>query len=234
MNFNIILTIYKMPMIAIMVIISMGIDNAQAQVYKCQSGKETVYSDKPCATNTQQTITEIDNYQDNDGSMLIDSSENSAGQTKNINALNRQLDAAVKSAIENGDLARATALASTNQQRGWVNQAQKQAKNESQGRTEADLMAEKTASSDCKLAIQVLQSAADDFSDLNEIGVKTSLMYVACGIKEPTPIIYSNPIPRFYRYPYNQNLPSYGGHLREYQPKQNNSGHYEDHPKTKL
>ena len=215
-----------------MVIMTTCAHNAYAEVYKCQSGKKTVYSDKPCAVNTQQTITDIDTNPDADNN---DASDSSIDKSKpgNINALNKKLDGAVKSAIANGDLVRASALASTDEQRGWVNQAQKEEKKALQGRTEADLMAEKAASSDCKNAKQALQNAADGFPDSNEIAIKTSLMRMACGVKEPEPVIYSNPTPRFYGYPHNQGMPTYGSHLPTYPSQQHNPGNPPDSPKPK-
>ncbi len=207
-------------------------NNAYAQVYKCQSGKKTVYSDKPCAQNTQQTITDIDTAPDADNN---DASDNPVDASKpaNISALNKQLDSAVKSAIANGDLVRAGALASTDEQHNWVSQAQKEAKKTLQGRTEADLMAEKASSTDCKNAKQALQTAVDGFPDSNEMAVKTSLMRAACGVKEPESVIYTNPTPRFYNYPYNRGIPSYGSHLPTYPPQQHGSSNPADYPKPK-
>jgi hypothetical protein len=223
---------YHIYSIVLMVAITLAASNAHAQVYKCQSGKKTVYSDKPCATNTQQTITNIDAKPDADHNEASDSTIDPY-KPGNISALNKQLDSAVKSAISNGDLVRAAALASTDEQRSWVNAAQKEEKKASQGRTEADLMAEKAGSSDCKNAKRALQTAADGFPDSNEIAVKTSLMRAACGVKEPEPVIYTNPAPRFYGYPYNSHLPNYGAHLPSYPPKQNGSTNPADYPRPK-
>ncbi|WP_221765399.1 hypothetical protein [Methyloradius palustris] len=183
--------------------------------------------------NTQQTITDIDTNRDADNNDASDNPAETPKQQGKISALNKQLDGAVKSAIANGDLVRASALASTDEQRGWVNQAQKEEKKALQGRTEADLMAEKAASSDCKNAKQALQTAADGFPDSNEIAAKTSLMRTACGVKEPEPVIYSNPTPRFYGYPHNQGMPTYGSHLPTYPSQQHSPSNPVDTPKPK-
>jgi hypothetical protein len=233
MNLHKISNTYRIYSIFLMVVMSMCASNAYAQVYKCQSGKKTVYSDKPCAVNTQQTITNIDANPDTDNNDVSDSSSDLPKPLQKISALNRQLDSAVKSAIANGDLVRAGALASTDEQRGWVNQAQKEEKKALQGRTEADLMAEKAKSSSCQNAKLSLQKAADGFPDSNEIAVKTSLMRAACGVKEPDPVIYTNPAPRFYGYPHIPGMPSYGAHLPTYPPQQHGSSNPADYPRPK-
>jgi len=224
---------YHIYSIIFMVATILAASHAHAQVFKCQAGKKTVYSDQPCTVNTQQTITNIDTNPDADSNDMQNSVSATSKQNDKIKSLNKQLDSAVKSAISNGDLVRAAALASTDEQRNWVSQAQKEAKKEAQGRTEADLMVEKANSSDCRLAKQTLQKAADNFSDSNEIAVKTSLMRAACGVKEPEPVIYTNPAPKFYGYPYNNHLPNYGAHLPTYPPKQNGSTNPADYPRPK-
>lgn len=218
-----------------MAVMAICASNTYAQVYKCQSGKKTVYSDKPCATNAQQTITDIDTNPDTDNNNVSDSPTDTPKPPQNIHTLNKQLDSAVKSAIDSGDLVRANALASTDEQRGWVNQAQKEEKKALQGRTESDLMAEKAASADCKNAKQALEIAADGFPDSSEIAVKTSLMHAACGVKEPAPVIYTNPAPRFYGYPHSISIgiPTYGSHLPTYPPQQHGSSNPADYPKPK-
>jgi hypothetical protein len=224
---------YEKYTIVLMVMMAMCASNVYAEVYKCQAGKKTVYSDKPCAVNTQQTITNIDSNPDADNNESLDTATDTPKPPQKISALNKQLDSAVKSAIANGDLVRAGALASTDEQRSWVSQARKEEKKALQGRTEADLMAEKAKSSSCQNAKLSLQKAADGFPDSNEITVKTSLMRAACGIKEPDPVIYTNPAPRFYGYPHIPGMPSYGTHLPTYPPQQHGSSNPADYPKPK-
>ena len=158
--------------------------SAHAEIYKCEAGKgKTVYSDKPCQAENGQSTLNI---------------TTPTVQT-NKTLVMKQLGDAVKSAINNNDLDRAEALATTDEQKGWVAKARSEAAKVSAPKTEAEINAEKASSEECITAQKDLdQFTNDNNPDPSTIGAKTSLMRVKCGLKEPDSIIY-NQIPY---YPY--------------------------------
>ena len=166
---------------------------AAAQVYKCQSGAQIVYSDAPCKSG-EQTVTDIQTHLP-------------AGT--NTPSLTQRMDEAVRSAIAAGDLQRAQALATTQEHRSWIAAAQQHSSTVPLGRTEADLSAERGDTQACQQAIRSLElEASSPLSEPEALRAKRSIMHAACGIREPaevnnyeapTAIIY--PVPRrpYYR-----------------------------------
>ncbi len=150
---------------------------ANAQVYKCKDGKDRViYSDAPCTSNSNQTVTDI--YTSTKPSVQTESS------------LSRQLDTAVRRAIASGDLNYAERLAVTSQHWEWIAVARKDSQPRPiLGRTEADLSAEKGGSWGCQMAKRDYEFEAGSYKQVqNAIDAKRSMMHAACGVKEPTQI----------------------------------------------
>lgn len=150
---------------------------AHAEVYKCQDqdGK-IVYSDAPCKSGTQ-TVTDIP----------VTIPDADAANHSESSALARQMDTAVKTAIADGDLHRAQALATTREHWDWIAAAKREA-NETPilGRTEADLSAERGDSQACQQAIRSYElEASSSFDEPEALNAKKSIMHAACGIKEP-------------------------------------------------
>ncbi|MEZ0233300.1 MAG: DUF4124 domain-containing protein [Methylophilaceae bacterium] len=179
---------------------------AHAEVYKCTDKGKTVYSDSPCAAGSAQTLTDITSIPD---------AENVSNDENDIA---KKLDSAVKSAINNGDMIRARALASTDEQRNWVNAAAKENKDQ-QAKTATQVTADKSTSNECRAARASLEKTTNLPSSADAMTEQTRLMHAACGTKEPTQTIYNNP-QRWPYYPYNQ----YGNTPQHPSPPHNNNG----------
>lgn len=166
---------------------------AAAQVYKCQSGDQIVYSDAPCKSG-EQTVTDIQTHLP-------------AGTS--TSSLTQRMDEAVRSAIAAGDLQRARALATTQEHRTWIAAAQQHSSTVPLGRTEADLSTERGDTQACQQAIRSLElEASSPLGEPEALRAKRSIMHVACGIREPaevnndeTPSAILYPVPRrpYYR-----------------------------------
>lgn len=171
---------------------------ANAEIYKCTNEKnKTTYTDAPCGSGNIQSLTDIRvKLPANRQTLPPYDAENLA--------LQRQLDAAVKSAIAENNFIRAEALASTAEQKQWVVIAKKEMAQDSvMGRTEADLSAELANSYECQEAKRNLEREVNSFSPEPEVlSAKTSLMRAACGQREPAEIVYGNRVPVFFRFPH--------------------------------
>lgn len=172
------------PLLALLALIFST--TALAEIYKCDAGKNrTVYSDKPCTNNQNQSVVLVPNQSVQSGSTLM-----------------LQLGDAVKKAIRNNDLARAEALASTDEQKTWVAEAKKDLAKNTPSKTEAELSAEKANSDDCIAAQKNLEKESkNNYVNQNVLNTKTSIMRVKCGLKQPENMIvnsapYYSPWPR--------------------------------------
>lgn len=177
------------------VLLVFSVNPAYAQIYKCKTEKnKIIYSDVPCSAGSRQTLTDVQPSLDN----------HTQHSSNEKSALTQQLDSAVKSAIANNELDRAEALASTPEQREWVATAKKEyAQNISNGRTEADLNAEKANSYECAQAKRNLEKEASSSSpEPNVLNAKTSIMRASCGQPEPAEVRYDYGFNPLFGYPY--------------------------------
>lgn len=186
---------------------------AQAQVYKCTGAKDqTAYSDKPCTTGKSQIVADI----------APAVSDNSAGSDSK-SSLSRQMDEAVKSAIANDDLIRAQALATSKEQRAWVNAAKKEAA-QKLAASNAATPASRASSYECRQARANLERVADSNADAGLINAKTSLMQAACGEQYQVSGYGRTPSPYlFYPYPNRGGYPHQGGYPVQYPHDHGNS-----------
>ena len=155
--------------------------HASAQVYKCIDEKgKSIYSDTPCLRHGSQALTDIQS--------------SPASSSTAESPLSRQLDAAVRRAISEGDFSHAQSLALTPKHWEWIAAAKKDRQQQPVlGRTEADLSAEKGDSIACHKAKRDYEFEAGAYKQVqNAIDAKRSMMHAACGIKEPTQIKVDN------------------------------------------
>lgn len=154
---------------------------AQAQIYRCESAKKQVtYSDSPCGTAGRQIVTDIP-------------TSHPAARTDE-SPFRRDLDAAVRRAISAGNLFQAEQLATTSEHWTWIAEAKAlQNKAPGVGRTEADLAAEKGSSRECEQARRSYEVGASTFRQGEApLDARRTLMYTACGIKEPARVEVDN------------------------------------------
>jgi hypothetical protein len=165
--------------------------SANAQVYKCKgANQQVVYSDSPCGKDHIEVVTDI---------MMFD--PNSPAEDGRSRVM-RQLDSAVISAIDANDLTRARALATTQEHKTWVAQAEKEVASQPQ-KSEATLKAELASSSACENAKRKLEAEANaSFSNPEVLDARKSLMYAACGVVEPVIIQQQSQPGYVYGYPY--------------------------------
>jgi len=163
-------------------------DLAHAQIYRCEEMNGQVsYSDRPCVAARRQIVTDIPTSH--------------PVATSNEAALSRDLDAAVRRAIASGNLTHAEQLATTSQRRAWIQEAKSLNQNAPSivgnrpvvGRTEADLAAEKGGASECENARRNYEVEASAFKQgQGSLDARRTMMYAACGIKEPTRVEVDN------------------------------------------
>ena len=184
------------PKILIIIALGFFMGSANAEIYRCQSGdSKTSYSDTPCKPGGTQTL--ID-FRTQTALNRADSAD-----IEDKSAVVRQLDIAVKSAIANGDLIRAQALASSDEQKEWVAAAREAAKRIALGRTDADLNAEKANSDECLEAKQNLEQEVKAFSPKPSVlGAWTSMMRAACGVNGLAEADYGNQVSPVFFYPH--------------------------------
>lgn len=180
------------PIIWALAVAMLAAGTANAQVYKCKSGKDvTVYSDTACPPGTAQPMPQIDTGR---------SAPSIPGAPVDKDSLTRQMDAAVKQAIAVDDLIRARALATTDEQKAWVRAAEKEAAAQSSAREDANA-ATLANSAACKKAQRQLEEEASGNRDPVTLNARTSLMRAACGLDAPdTPSAGADG--RYLTYPY--------------------------------
>lgn len=184
------------PIIWALAFAMLAVETANAQVYKCKTAKNvTVYSDTACAPGTVQSMPDI---------QATTPVSPIPGMPAEKDALTRQMDAAVKNAIADDDLIRAQALATTAEQKAWVNAARKEAasRKAATGGANRDYLADRANSSECRQAQRNLEEEAAGNRDPVLLNAKTNLMRAACGMdggSEP-PINYG--LGRSLVYPY--------------------------------
>lgn len=185
---------------------------ANAQVYKCTSGKDkTAYSDKPCSIGSSQTVTDI-------AAPVNADTADAKADNDSRSSLTRQMDDAVKTAIANDDLIRAQALATSKEQRSWVNTAKKEAAQKIAANNAAS-PSSKASSYECRQARANLDRVSDSNVDAGVINAKTSLMQAACGEQyqvsgyggAPSPYL-SYPYPNRGGYPHHGSYPNQGSY----------------------
>jgi len=215
------------PVLLVAFLCAFSASPVKAEVYKCESTKgKIVYSDTPCHSSSTQTITDIQ------ANLDIDKIDHQSAE-KMQSPVMRQLDEAVMSAIANEDFIRADALAVTREHHEWITTAKKDAaRNMTAGRTEADLLAEKSNSDECAQAkLSLEKEAGSTFRKPDVLAAKTSLMHVSCGIDDdPGPTYvqangYGRLFNPYHYYPYKK--PGYSPHRPRplqpvsYRPRQN-------------
>ncbi len=199
------------PILLVILLFAFSASPVKAEIYKCENAKgKIIYSDTPCHSSSTQTVTDIQTD--------VDTNQN--GPQSAESSVMRQLDSAVKSAIAAGDFIRADALAITKEHYEWIAAAKKDAAKEAvTGRTEADLIAEKSSSDECIQAKLSLEKEANSsFPKSDVLAAKTSLMRAACGLSDEAGASYSNPVY------VNRNIPFLFNPYRYYSYK--NLGHY--------
>lgn len=165
--------------------------SASAQIYKCQDTDQSIsYSDRPCSDGHEQLVTDI-----------VTAPLTSDGELS-TELLRLQLDTAVKSAIASGDLQRARALASTQEHRNWVADAQLiERANQLEAFSAQGTLANSAA---CLRARENLETATTSAASTDELlSARENLMHVACGTIKPV-VTQSQPV---LVYPYGRVYP---------------------------
>lgn len=189
------------PMLRMVAFILLSMNTlAQAAVYKCEANNGQIsYTDQPCAQTLKQDTLNLPK---------LKTPEHQQSQ------LYQQLAASVKQAIRDGDLIRAEALASTEEQKIWVAEARR----EQAKKTKTETASNKFSSSDCQRAQKKLdQGVRENRLDSQGLQALNSLMRVQCGLPDQ-PTTYGHSYRGFYASPF------YRGH-GGYQPPQIEPGY---------
>ncbi len=174
------------PNLLVILLLAFSANPATAEIYKCENAKgKIVYSDTPCHSSSTQTVTDIQ--------INLDTNQNDLQSLdKKQSSVMRQLDSAVKSAISNEDFIRADALAATKEHHEWIAAAKKDAAQSVAGRTEADLIAEKSNSDECIQAkLNLEKEVNSSFPKSEVLAAKTSLMRASCGLSDEAQPVYT-------------------------------------------
>lgn len=187
-----------------------------AEVYKCESKGKVIYADSPCVAGSVQSLPDIDEVA-------------AQAAPQQGNALEQKLDQAVKSAINSGDLVRAKALATSDAQKSWVTEAEKQQRTKGNESSKNSIDQEA-----CQQAMHALDQVKNLPSTAETLNNATRQMNSACGFKSPA-TVYNAPsrLPYGVYYPNRPHRPYPQLPYPQESPKPPASSNPADYPKPK-